>query len=465
MPRVPSATRSAPARSPGRPAKAKAGALASALQGAKAKAKPRLPERITEYALQDAGIGRMPIFRPMPLDETSEVDRFLYETGVDAPLSVGFTGYAVRLPGVFVRDKALAEQGYPDGLPISLVAICPFGASVADEDLLFLLLCFAALGSSNRPRGRMLDVFSQFVLSQSPEAMASDDAFQIDVKPHLADEVVSEFIQGGRQDQSVVEGHRLLIRCRSEILLREWLGRSDSYAAMQLRRSLGRLGAISYLARRMGGNALGEWGGLKLLRYEHDYNATDGRDLTVEFSPRLTCAMFGLVSAEGQRVRNAYARINLRERFSLSRGLPRTLHRLLSVEVWEPQSKSGRGRPKKGVTIAQRDYYLDPLVEALWGPVEEETRRRRRRKPRPEIDAIEREEAQTLLRGRRRNVTEALVEIATKLPGWKITEHPLSGRITVEREMREPQDEDGDEDDGSTSSASGAQSQPVAAHA
>ncbi len=215
-------------RKPGRPAKPKAGLMARVLKKEAERAKLKLGDRLTEYAFQDAGFGRMPIFRPMPTDAVSEVDNLLdgIMAGEETPASVALNGYAVRLPGMFLRDKNLAEQGFPDGIPISLVAICPMGASISDEDLLIVLLCLAVLGSADTPRGRVLDAASQFILAHTAEAQATDAHFRLNLEPHLADEIVAEFTSGP-QNQAVVEGHRFVLRCKSETLLREWLGRTD----------------------------------------------------------------------------------------------------------------------------------------------------------------------------------------------------------------------------------------------
>lgn len=446
MPRIPAAHDDVPRRRPGRPAKPKAGLMARAMQREKeagAKAKAALSERMTEYAFQDAGFGKLPIFRPTAPEQASEID-LLFDnasTGLtDTVTSVALNGYAVRLPGLTIKDKTLADEGYPDGLPIALVAICPFGASIADEDLLMVLLCLGVLGSSDKQRAKLLDMSSQFVLSRSAEARETDSQFEVDFANHLHHEIVAEFVRGGAQDQSVVEGHRFRIRCRTEILLREWLGRSDLYASVQLRRSLARLSSISYLARRAGGNAYGEWGGLKLLRYAINPEAHDGRDLTVEFSPRLVVAMFGLVTNENKRVRNAYARMNLRERFALPRGIPRRLHSLLSVEVWEQRKRPRRGRPSK-IQTATREFHPDPLVDAIWGPPEEASRRRRR----ADRVEMERQDALHLLRSRRQDLMQAFLEIA-RLPGWSISENPISGTIKVTRAFGADEDDEGQPD-------------------
>lgn len=390
-----------PLRKRGRPSKAATGSVGRKITQSKDLAPLIPPARITEFALHDRGIAMLPVFRPVRTDnDPTDLASWLASTRQGTDLK----GYAVRMP--VLSDKRL-------GCDIELAVVCPTPVGAAEEDLLVVLHSIGVQGA-RRERGKRLDVTGSLLDPGSAAYVRAREAFE----PEDAG-ITTEYLTGSR-DETVIGGPLYRIRCSRTTLVREWRNRDDGDAPLQLMRSLQRLAAISYFARRVGYgvNTSDAWGGMRLLRFKFTEGASDGRDLTIWFSERLTQAMLGFVGPDGSRDRNGHVRLNLEERFALPRGTPRLLHRYVSVTCWEREEGKKRGRPSKRKpqqVTATRDYTIDHLVEALWGPCD------------PTRDKGDR-------RDKRKPVVDALVEIG-RLPGWAIREDPIKKTIVVTRKV------------------------------
>lgn len=382
-------------RGPGRPRGAVRGYLAKALEAAPA---IQTAERITAYALHDAALGSMAIFRPGQVEEGRTPGQFL-DTGAN---SVDISGYIVRLPRLIDKRHEV---------PLEMAVVVPTRVGYVEEDLLLCLLSVAAAGTiTGSTLSKLLMADGEMIVPTSEGYREEQLLFQ--PAPPLIHEYVSN-----TPDLSVVTGPFFRVRVPSSTVLRQWRGRDNVRVLEAMLRSLERLAMISYYVRRADGNTGRQWGGLGLLRFSYDPTAADGRDLTVSFPERLVIAMLG-VEINGELKRNRYSRIELSERFALNLATARLLHRQLSIAVWKEDKTAGqprrRGPKPANERIAVKDsFFTDQLVEMLWGRPVAET-------------PIE------VLRGYRKTIRDALLELAG-LPDWTITEDEATGRITVRR--------------------------------
>lgn len=378
----------------GRPRGAARGYLTEAL----ASAKPRqITDRLTSFALHDAALGSMAIFRPGQKEDSPTPSQFLDTKSASANLS----GYIVRLPRLI--DKR-------HDVPLEMAVVVPFRVGCYEEDLLLSLLCLAAAGTvEGSALSRLLMADGELIVPET----AAYEREQLNFAP--IPPLVSEYAAAS-PDMSVVSGPFFRVRLPSTTVLRQWRGRDNVRVLESMLSCLERLSMISYYVRRSDGNTANQWGGLGLLRYTYDPTAQDGRDLTVSFPERLVVAMLGY-EQDGKRQRNRYTRIELAERFALGMDTARLLHRQLSIAVWKPESTAPAGRrgpnsPLDRVPVSEK-FFMDQFVEMLWGQP---------------VSSLSNE----VQRGYRKTVRLALVEIAG-LPDWRISENEATGKIVVQR--------------------------------
>lgn len=311
---------------------------------------PEKSDRLTEFALHDRGLNSAKIFRPLGRGK----------------------GYKAAS-----RERTEDEVEINDpsiGGPVHLKVVATYPVGVKEEDILLVLLGLAGLTeNSHNRRGR---------------AIHPDD-------PDYA-EVARRLSTKGNCLKSV----HYELKVSPFLLLRELSADPDykpsSDAYKELRPRLERLSFISYVATGMKGNRRWSSGAENIIQYEWLEGDDDDKSITVTLNERITRVLLGYVRANDEegRTRRWYAKISLRERFSLKSDVARILHRLFSTWIDEPVKDQKSRRGAKGVSDPL-PVGIDTLIGHVYGPepVPDGTFRRRRtdvRKALGEINKLER---------------------------------------------------------------------------